>query len=134
MFRKLISALLGCTLMVSVAGCAQVTAGINSVTGALSSPAADQAAHNLEVGAMAFVCNVSSIAKLASLVETGIANGNIATIDPKSSLAATYDITNTVIVVSEDVCTSLQGTVGAQAQVSSLSNGVAVATAVGPTK
>ncbi len=121
-------------LAASLAGCAQVTSGINSLTAALGSPNATQAAANLRAGAIAFVCNISSIAKLAAVVETGIAQGNVATIDPKSGLAQVYDITNTVIVTSTAVCGALQGSVGAQASITAISGGVATAVPVGATK
>jgi hypothetical protein len=119
---------------VSLVGCTQLTADINNLTAALSSPNANQAASNLRAGALAFVCNIASIAKLAGVIEVGIANGNIATINPNSGLAKTYDITNTVIVTSTAVCSSLQGSVGATATVTDVTNGVATATPVGATK
>jgi uncharacterized protein YceK len=132
-FKKL-GVTLGLLAGLALSGCSSVVSGINSVTGALSSPAANQAAANLTAGAIALVCNIQSIASLATVVETGIANGSIATINPNSGLAQTYDITNTVLTVSSAVCTSLKGTVGAQASVTAIANGVATATAVGPTK
>ena len=125
---------LAIALAMPVSGCAQVTSGINSLTSALASPNATQAAANLRAGAVALVCNISSIAKLAAVVETGIAQGDVAKIDPKSSLAQVYDVTNTVIVTSEAVCAALQGSVGAAATITSISGGVATATAVGATK
>ena len=125
---------LAIALAMSVSGCAQVTSGINSLTSALASPNATQAAANLRAGAVALVCNISSIAKLAAVVETGIAQGDVAKIDPKSGLAQVYDVTNTVIVTSEAVCDALQGSVGAAATITSISGGVATATAVGATK
>lgn len=126
--------LIAAALAVSLSGCAQVTSGINSLTSALASPNATQAAENLRAGAMALVCNISSIAKLAAVIETGIAQGNVATIDPKSALAQVYDVTNTVIVTSAAVCGALQGSVGAAASITSISGGVAMATTVGTTK
>ena len=80
------------------------------------------------------ICNVASLDARASTLEAGIAGGSIATIDPKSALAKTYEITSTVLTISQAVCTALQGTIGGKAAISALANGVATAAAVGPTQ
>lgn len=111
-----------------------VASGINQVTAALSSPAANQAVANLEAGATVLICNIESTSSEALTIETGIADGSIATIDPKSALGRAYEISSTVLVASTAVCTGLKGTVGGKAAISAISNGVATAAPVGVTQ
>lgn len=108
--------------------------GINTVTAALSSPQASQAVANLKAGADALICNIASLDAEAAKIETGIAGGSVATIDPKSSLGKAYEVTSTVLTVSQTVCTDLGGAIGGNASISSISNGVATAAPVGVTK
>lgn len=133
MIRKFIAGALSLALLATIAGCAQLATGINQVTASLSSANATQALTNLEAGATVLICNIPSLASETEAIDTAIAGGSIATIDPKSALAKTYEITSTVLAVSQVACTGLQGTVGGKAAISAISNGVATAAPVGAT-
>jgi PBP1b-binding outer membrane lipoprotein LpoB len=132
-FRTSILFLPAALVAALLSGCAQIATGINQVNAALTSTAANQAVANLEAGATVLICNIPSLASQAAAIETALAKGQIATLDPKSALAKTYEITSTVLAVSQDVCTGLQGTAGGKAAISAISNGVATAAPVGAT-
>ncbi len=92
-------------LAFSLAGCNGVTTltnDINAVTGALSSPAANQAAANLRAGAQAIACSVANVAALVKQIESGVQ------IPSKYAVAIVRD-TNTVYVVSTDACAFFGG-------------------------
>jgi hypothetical protein len=86
---------------VTLAGCNGVTNavnGIDAITGALSSPAANQAAANLKTGTTAVVCDVGNVAALASKIEAAIRAGSALVKD-----------TADVYTVSSSVCAALGG-------------------------
>ena len=60
-------------LAAALAGCSStgssVVNAVNSVTGALSSPSANQAAANLKAGALAIVCHVADVSAIAGQIE-----------------------------------------------------------------
>lgn len=87
-------------LLAPLCGCAQVASGINQVNGALTSPAANQAVANLKAGAQAIVCSIANISAVATQINA----------DVKAGSAVIKD-TQTVYVVSSDVCKALGGTV-----------------------
>lgn len=82
------------------AGAASVASGVNAVAGALSSPAATQAAANLQAGATAIACDVSSASAVWTQINAAIAAGKAITRDAQ-----------TIYAVSSILCTSLGGTV-----------------------
>lgn len=77
-----------------------VAADVNAITGALSSPAANQAAANIRIGATAFVCAVSSISNLTNQISTEIGAGH-----------ALIKNSGNVYVISKAICGALQGVV-----------------------
>jgi len=96
------SALAGCAQLGKdfVVGAASVASGVNAVSGALSSPAATQAAANLKAGAAAIACDVSSASTVWTQINAAIAAGKAITRDAQ-----------TIYAVSSILCTSLGGTV-----------------------
>jgi PBP1b-binding outer membrane lipoprotein LpoB len=86
--------------VLALSGCSQVVSDINSVTGALSSPQATQAAANLKAGATALICDVGSVADLTAAIEAQV----------KAGKAAIRDSEN-VYVIAGSVCSTLGGTV-----------------------
>ena len=93
--RKLIPLAL---LAIPLAGCSSVVSQINSVTSALSSPQATQAAANLKSGATALICFVGDTAALASAIEQQVSAGKAAIRDSEN-----------VYVVTGSVCATLGG-------------------------
>ncbi|MGD1035903.1 MAG: hypothetical protein ABR878_01665 [Roseiarcus sp.] len=93
---------LSCALALGLAGCASAVntavSDINSLTGALSSPAATQAAANLKAGAKALACDVSGASALADQIAAAVKAGTAVIRDASS-----------VYVVSSDVCAALGG-------------------------
>jgi hypothetical protein len=57
------------------AGAASVATGVNAVAGALSSPAATQAAANLKAGSQAIVCDFSAVANAADQIALAVKAG-----------------------------------------------------------
>jgi hypothetical protein len=108
MFHKiaLAAALAG---SLGAAGCAQVTAGINDVTGALSSKQATQAATNVNAFTQGFVCGLGSLSGLASTVQAQLK----AQMNVGNAMVATD--TGVVYVISEDLCLSLGGEIAGSA-------------------
>ena len=107
-----ILAALALTASAALAGCAEVTSGINSVTAALSTPAATQAAANIKSVTLSFTCTVANVSavesQIASLVST--------------SQAAIKD-SQTVCLASSALCDALGGTAALAACTASVSSG-----------
>jgi hypothetical protein len=101
------SATSGATTSTGASPVSGLVSGINSVTAALSSPAANQAAANLKVGATAFVCAVGSVSGIATQLNTQL----------KAGSALIRDSTD-VYVVSSTLCTALGGNVAGREPVS----------------
>jgi hypothetical protein len=106
MFKFLIAAvaafaLAGCAQIGAdfAAGAKSVSTGINEVSGALSSPAATQAAANLQAGATAIACDVSSASAVWTKINAAVKAGQAITRDAQ-----------TVYAVSAILCQSFGGT------------------------
>ena len=84
----------------ALSGCNTVVSDINKVTGALTSPQAQQAVANLKSGSQAFICAVNGVAVVYANVATAIGEGK----------AAIHDA-NTILVISSALCASLGGSV-----------------------
>lgn len=88
-----------CAVMATpLAGCNSVTNDINSVTGALSSPQATQAAANLKAGSQAIVCAVNGAAAAYDQIAIAIKEGKAAVNDA-----------NNILTVTKTLCTALGG-------------------------
>jgi len=87
---------------VTLCGCNTTSAvkAINSLTGALSSPAASTAASNLRAGATALICDVGDVSLLTNQIATQIGAGHALIKDSQN-----------VYVVSSTVCAALGGAV-----------------------
>jgi hypothetical protein len=104
MFKPL-SPSLAFVATVALSGCNTTSAvnAINSVTGALSSPAASTAANNLKVGATALICDVGDASALTNQIATQIGAGRALIKDSEN-----------VYVISSTVCAALGGAVVGQ--------------------
>jgi hypothetical protein len=89
-------------LVLGLAGCANgvnaIATDINTLTGALSSPAATQAAANLKAGAQAVLCDISSAANVGVQLAQAV-----------SAKQAIIKDAQTVYVVSSTLCAALGG-------------------------
>lgn len=92
--------ILSTVLILGLAGCSQVVSGINSVTGALTSPAANKAAANLKTGTTALVCFVGGVSALTNNIASQVNAG-----------AALIKDSTEVYVISSNICAALGGTV-----------------------
>jgi len=86
---------------IALSGCS-VTSGINSITGALTSPAANQAVANLKAGSQAVLCTIAGLANETNAVATAVNAKQAIIVDSQ-----------TAYVISGSLCTALGGTVGA---------------------
>ena len=103
MIKHVASIVLAGAFALALCSCAQVVSDINSLTGALSSPAANQAAANLKAGAAAVACTVASVDQVVQEVENDVGV-------PSKYAAVIKRDTKTVYVVSEAACAYFGGT------------------------
>jgi len=89
----------------ALSACSVTTAvnDINSLTGALSSPAANQAAANLKAGAQAVACTVADVDIVAQEIELNVTV-------PKAYAVAIKRDTTSIYVVSTAACAFFGGT------------------------
>jgi hypothetical protein len=103
MIKHIASIVLAGAFALALCSCAQVVSDINAVTGALSSPAANQAAANLKAGAAAVACTVASVDQVIQEVENDVGV-------PSKYAAVIKRDTKTVYVVSAAACAYFGGT------------------------
>ena len=84
----------------ALAGCNSAVSNINAVTGALTSPQAQQAVANLKAGSQAIVCAVNGVAAAYDQIAVAVGEGKAAIKDA-----------NNIYTVSSVLCKSLGGTV-----------------------
>jgi hypothetical protein len=95
-----VSALALTALAASLGGCNSIASGINSITGALSSPQAAQAVANLKAGNQALLCALADVTAVAAVLDQQIKAG-----------AALYKDSSDAYVVSGTICLALGGQV-----------------------
>jgi len=101
--KYLASIVLAGAFALALGACSQVVSGINDVTAALSSPAANQAAANLKAGAAAVACTVADVDTVAQQIELNVTV-------PKAYAVAIKRDTNSIWVVSNAACAFFGGT------------------------
>ena len=84
----------------ALAGCNSAVSNINAVTGALTSPQAQQAVANLKAGSQDFICVVNGLAAAYDQIAVAVDEGKAAIKDA-----------NNIYTVSSVLCKSLGGTV-----------------------
>lgn len=97
---KPIAIIASLAFMCLASGCAQISSGINSVTGALSSPSANTAIANLKAGGQALLCAVANTAAVSGAIANAV-NANQAIIRDSQN----------IYVISSDLCTVFGGKV-----------------------
>ena len=88
------------TVAFALSGCNSAVSNINAVTGALTSPQAQQAVANLKAGSQATICVVSGLAAAYDQIAVAVDEGKAAIKDA-----------NNIYTVSSVLCKSLGGTV-----------------------
>ena len=88
------------TVAFALSGCNSAVSNINAVTGALTSPQAQQAVANIKAGSQAFVCVVNGLAAAYDQIAVAVDEGKAAIKDA-----------NNIYTVSSVLCKSLGGTV-----------------------